>query len=295
MLEKIRNLRIKENVLGYVFILPGLIFTLMFVAYPVISSIFLSFTKWKGRGDINFTGLSNYINMFTKDLFFKTALKNSILFSLGAALGTVLLGFIFAVIIDLKVPLHKFFKFVFFLPVVISIVSTSLLWLRILDPYGLLNTLLTKLHMEGLEQIWLGNPKIALLLIIIVTIWQYNGFPMIFFLAGMQNIDEGIYEAAKIDGASTIRRVFTITIPLLKNVFAIILTLQLIFTLKVFDVVWIMTNEGPAGSTAVLGTQLYVNAFHANKFGYASVISVILFILAIIFSIIYIKVSGYRE
>jgi raffinose/stachyose/melibiose transport system permease protein len=164
-----------------------------------------------------------------------------------------------------------------------------------LDPYGLLNTILGVLGLEQLQLVWLGNRNTAMLAIVFMTVWQFSGFPMIFFLAGMQNIDPELYESAEIDGASTMRRIFSITIPLLKHVFSIIFMLQLIFSFKVFDIVWITTQGGPAGATEVLGTHLYQDAFRKNAFGYASVISVIMFSVATILSIIYIRVSGYVQ
>ena len=292
---RINKKNLLEFITGYSFILPGIILILIFIAFPAIASILLSFTKWKGYGDFNFVGLKNFIKMFTADRFFYVALKNSIIFSVFTTIGTVGIGFILAVIIDLKVKFWKFYRFIYFLPVVVSVIPLALLWVRMFDPYGLINNILGKMNLEQLQRVWLGEPDIAFFIIIIVTIWQYSGFPMIFFLAGMQNINEEIYEAARIDGASTIQRIFRITVPLLRNVFSIIIMLQLIFSFKVFDIVWAMTQGGPAGSTEVLGTHLYQVAFRQMQFGYGSVVAVIMFLVSIIFAIVYIRVSGYRK
>lgn len=284
-----------ENLTGFSFVLPLIIFIIIFLLYPIIASLVLSFFKWKGYGEIDFVGIQNFIKMFTVDRYFPTAINNSIIFSITATLGTILVGFILAVLIDLKIFLWKVYRFIFFLTVILTVVVTGMLWLRIFDPYGLLNSLLDALNFTNLSRPWMGDANIAFGIIVFVTIWQYSGFTMIFFLAGMQNIEEDIYEAARIDGASTFRRIKSITIPLLKNVFAVITMLQLIFSFKVFDIVWVMTAGGPAGGTEVLGTYLYQVAFRKSQFGGGSVIAVIMFLLALIFAFIYVRVLGYRR
>jgi len=261
----------------------------------MIQSLLLSFFKWKGYGPWIFLGFDNYIKLFTIDKNFFVALRNSIVFTIFNTIGSLLVGFILAILINLKIRFWKIYRFVFFLPVVLSGVVVSMLWLKIVDPYGLLNTFLSILHLENLQRIWLANSGLAMGIIIAVAIWWGNGYSMIFFLAGMQNIDEEIYEAAKIDGASTMRRIVSITVPLLKNVFSTLILLTVISSFKVFDIVWIITLGGPAGGTEVLGTQLYENAFRNQRFGYASVIAVIMFLISILFSIIYIKVTANNE
>ncbi len=294
-MARISKKNLSEYITGYSFILPGIIFVLTFIAFPIIASLLLSFFKWPGYGDFNFIGFKNYIKTFTADRFFYDALKNSIIFSISTTLGTVVIGFILAVIIDLKVKFWKIYRFIYFLPFVIAVVPLAFFWTRVFDPNGLANYVLGALHLEALQRTWLGETGVAMFIVILVTVWQYSGFPMIFFLAGMQNIDEEIYEAAKIDGASTFRSILVITIPLLRYVFSIIIMLQLIFSFKVFDIIWVMTRGGPAHSTEVLGTMLYQEAFGQMKFGYASVVSVVMFLVSLILAFIYVRVSGYTE
>lgn len=294
-LRKIDRKILFENITGFSFVLPLIIFIIIFLLYPIIASLVLSFFKWKGYGNISFVGVQNFIKMFTVNRHFSTAIKNSMIFSVVATSGTVIIGFLLAVVIDLKIFLWKFYRFIFFLTVIITVVVTGMLWLRIFDPYGLVNNLLIAMNLEGLQRPWMGEANVAFAIIIFVTIWQYSGFTMIFFLAGMQNIDENIYEAARIDGASTFRRVVSITIPLLKNVFAVVTMLQLIFSFKVFDIVWVMTGGGPAGGTEVLGTLLYKIAFRKSQFGSGSVIAIIMFLLAAVFAFIYIRTLGYQK
>lgn len=287
--------RILEYIFGYSFIVPAVGFIILFIAYPLIQSIILSFFEWNGMSEWEFTGINNYIKMLTSNRYFFTSLKNSIIFAIGTTSGTIIVGFVLAVLIDFRIKFWKVYRIVFFLPFVLSIVVVSILWLKVVDPYGILNSILGFFNLESLQRVWLSDPKIAITIVILVSIWQYSSFPMLFFLAGMQNIDEELYEAAKIDGASTARRIFSITMPLLKNVFSILIIMQLIFAFKVFDIIYIMTGGGPSGQTEVLGTLLYRSAFKLRDFGSASVIAVVMLIVAIVFSLIYIKVSGYSK
>lgn len=292
---KLKKKDLLEYSVGYLFVVPAVIFILLFIAYPMIQSVILSFFNWNGVSEWKFVGIKNYINMFMGNRYFLTALKNSILFSISATAGTIIVGFILAVLIDFKIKFWKTYRIVFFLPFVFSIVVVSMLWLKIVDPIGILNKVLEVLHLESLQRIWMGDPNSAMIIIIITTIWQYSSFPMLFFLAGMQNIQEELYEAAKIDGASTARRIFSITLPLLKDVFSVLIIIQLIASFKVFDIIYVMTGGGPAGQTEVLGHLLYKTAFRLHEFGSASVLAVIMLIVAMIFSILYIRISGYGK
>ena len=244
---------------------------------------------------MKFSGLSNFVEMFTEDRYFYTALKNTFVFATVATAGTVSIGFLLAVAIDLRVHLWKLYTVVFFLPYALSIAAVSMLWLKIFEPYGLINNVLMRLDLGRFAAPWFENPNTGLAIMLLVSIWQYSSFPMIFFLAGMQSIDQGIYESSKIDGASTVRQIVSITIPLLRNVFSILVVMQLIFSFRVFEIVWIMTAGGPSGGTEVLGTLLYRYSFRFLKFGYASVLAMIAISVAVILSLVYRKVSGYEK
>lgn len=294
-LLRLRKKDLSEYVTGYLFVLPVVVFILAFIAYPLVQSLLLSFYEWDGIGPWEYVGLKNYIKMFAKDRYFWTALTNSFKYSLGASTGLFVVGFVLAVIIDLRVRFWRSYRFIFFLPITISTAVVSLLWLRILDPYGVLNTLFEVLNLESLQHAWLANPSLALGVIVFIVIWQHSGFPMIVFLAAMEMIDESIYESAEIDGASTIRRIVSITIPMMKNAFAIVALLLLISTFKAFDIIWIMTRGGPVGSTEVLGTHLYQTGIWANRYGYSSVIAIVIFLVALLLSLLYTRVSGYKS
>jgi raffinose/stachyose/melibiose transport system permease protein len=285
----------KESLLDTLFIVPAVVFILFFILWPIIQSLALSFYKWDGVGPWEFVGINNYIKMFTRDKFFYLALKNTTIFTVVTTIGEMAIGLTLAILIDLGIRGWKAFRFIFFLPVALSQVAISLLWVKIYARDGLINSFLGVIGLETLQRVWLGDARYALWCVCLVSIWQYGGWHMIFFLAGMQGIDPQIYESAKIDGASTIRRIFSITLPLLKNVFFIITILSLILGFKNFDLVYVLTTGGPAHATEVLTTQVYQHAFDVLRFGYASVLAVILVVISLIFSLFYIKVTGYRK
>jgi len=287
--------KIKKYSMGTMFILPAIIMILLWVAYPLVQTITLSFFEWKGYGPWEFVGISHYIKMFTAEEYFLKSLTNSAIYALTVTAGTILIGFFLALAIDFRVSGWKFYRIVFLLPMVLMSVAASMMWVKILEPNGLLNGVLEGLHLDFLTRAWLGDPKTALASVIVATIWQWSAWPMLFILAGLGNIDNDIYEAAKIDGASTFRRVISITLPLIKNVLIVVFMLQLIYTFRSFDLVWIMTRGGPGYTTEILGTLLYKSAFAYQKFGYASVIAVIMVAISAILAVFYIRSSGYSR
>ncbi len=282
-----------EGVLSWIMLSPAIIIISMFIIFPSIQSIVLSFFKWDGFTDWKFVGLDNFIKMFTRDPFFYQSFINTIIFQLGATFGTVIVGFILAVLIDLKIKLWRAYRVIFFLPYVLAQFAVATIFRNIFIPDGLANTILGRLGMEPI--LWFGIPWVAKVVMILVSIWQYSSFPMVFFLAGMQNIDEQIYEAAEIDGATKLQRIIKITLPMLKNILSIVIIMQLILSFKVFTYVYVMTDGLPAGQTHVIGTLLYRYAFRLSQFGYSSVLSIVMLIIAIIFAIIYLRISGYSN
>ena len=290
-----KSRRLVESYVGWALVLPALLFIAVFLLYPVIRSSIMPFFRWDGITDMKFSGLSNFVEMFTEDRYFYTALRNTFVFSAVATVGTVTIGFLLAAAIDSRVLLWKLYTIVFFLPYALSIAAVSMLWLKIFEPSGLLNHVLNHLGLDRFAVPWFDNPNTGLGIMLLVSIWQYSSFPMIFFLAGMQSIDQEIYESSKLDGASTVRQIVSITIPLLKNVFSILVVMQLIFSFRVFEIVWIMTAGGPSGGTEVLGTLLYRYSFRFLKFGYASVLSLIAVTVAVALSFVYRRVSGYEN
>lgn len=277
----------KLQKIGFVFSLPSILFFIFFVSIPVLFTIVLTFAEWKGfqLSDIKFIGLNNYVELFKDKVFFKSLINTSIF----VALTTICLnffGFLGALIIDTKIPGTKFLKNAVFLPVLLSPIIIGIMWSRMLDAFGIINKILQSIHIIKLPILFLGSEKMALYTIIIATIWQFTGYDMLIYYAGLQGIPKDIIEAARIDGASERKVILKIIIPTLSPVITIAMLLNIIGGYKVFDIVYVMTAGGPNRASEVLATYLFQQAFRFNNMGYASVIAVIIIILSLIISVI---------
>jgi raffinose/stachyose/melibiose transport system permease protein len=271
------------------FIAPALMIYSILWIIPIIISFGFGFTDWKGFGPIQLNGISNYMELF-QDTRFYLALKNNLIYAFFSIFVTVSLGLLLALIIDnIKVG-KSFFRNILFMPMVLAWIAVGLLWKWIFNPsFGLVNEVLKAFNISSYGINWLGDSHLILYPIIIVAIWKSFGYAMVIFLAGLQDIPEELTEAAYIDGAGKLQTTFKIIIPLLKPVMSVVLILTLIDAFRVFDVFIIMGSQGAAGYTEVLSTYLFKNAFDYNRFGYASSIAVIQFLIVIIISITYLK------
>lgn len=277
----------KLQKIGFVFSLPSILFFIFFVSIPVLFTIVLTFAEWKGfqLSDIRFIGLNNYLELFKDKVFFKSLINTSIF----VALTTIFLnffGFMGALIIDTKIRGTKFLKNAVFLPVLLSPIIIGIMWSRMLDAFGIINKILQSMHIIKLPILFLGSEKMALYTIIIATVWQFTGYDMLIYYAGLQGIPKDIIEAARIDGASERKVILKIIIPTLSPVITIAMLLNVIGGYKVFDIVYVMTAGGPNRASEVLATYLFQQAFRFNNMGYASVIAVIIIILSLIISVI---------
>ena len=287
------NKNLKLKLFPYLLILPGVILLVLFITYPVILNLVNAFFEWNGsiNSEKIFVGFDNFIQLLDNELFL-IALKNTFLFGLLIVFGTVIIGFILASVINKKVKGWQFYRFAFFSTVAVSQVVVGILWYAIYGPVnGLLNKFLDLLNLSSLRQIWLGDPKIALVCIAVVVIWQFSGFTMIFFLAGFKNISPELYDSAKIDGADYFRYVLYIAIPVMKNIIAVVIMLMLISSFKTFDIIWVMTMGGPIDATQVLSSVIYIHLFIFRQVGPASAISVITLIFALMFSLVYLRLA----
>jgi ABC-type sugar transport system permease subunit len=281
--------QIRRNYIAYLFLTPAFFLMIVFLAVPLIQSLILSFYQWNGINQRTWVGLENFRRLLTDDSVFLLALKNNTFFSLSTTTGTVVLGFLLALAIERRVRGWRFFKVAYFLPVMMSTTVVGLLWGRLFDPvFGPINTLLKSLGWQQPPD-WLGDPNLALFSTIGVSIWQYAGFPMIIFLAAIESIPAEIHDAATLDGVTWFQRATRIILPLVMNVVAVIVMLQLIFSFKVFDIVWAMTTGGPGDASNVLGIYLYRTAFRYTQFGYGSAIAVMMFLIIFILSMVYLR------
>lgn len=270
----------KKTVIFFLF--PALLFYTIFLILPACQTIFLSFFKWKGVGGtvFKFYGFKNYQQVFT-DRTFGLSVKNLFHF-LVVSLGTQLpLGFILAYIVSLQLKGHKFFKLIFFLPAVLSVTAISLMWRMILaGNYGLVNTLLTDIGLESWARSWLTDPKICFTVITLINTWLQVGVTFIILLTGIISIPGEIMEAADIDGANTMDKVFKITIPILKNIIGVCTVLIVTNTMKSFDLVYVLTSGsfGPGDINQIPTGLMYITSFIGENFGNGSVIAVFIMV-----------------
>lgn len=270
---------------GYLFILPALLFFAAFLLYPLLHTIYLSLTEWAGFDlkKITFVGFENY-KLVPPDWIFWKSLRNTMYFVAGTTICQNLLGLGLAIFLNNNARFTRLMRTIVFIPVLLSPVIVGVMWSRIFDPFGILNQILEKLGLIKIPIFWLGDRRMAMVSLIGATVWQWTGYDMILYLTGLQQIPEELYEAAMIDGANRRQLFRRITLPLLKGVSTMVILLNLIGGVRVFDIVYVMTKGGPNHNTEVLATHLYEVAFWFNKMGYASVIAVIILLISLVFA-----------
>lgn len=270
------------------FLLPSLIGFIFFIFLPIITMICLSFTNYSGGFNLSFIGLDNFIVMLSNATFRK-ALQNTVVFTVITVVLQLLLGFVFAIFLNRKILGGAFFRAVIFLPVILSNIAVSLVFMLILHPSkGPLNGFLLSLGLSG--GTWLTSPDTALITIALVAVWQSFGYYMVLFLSGLQTINPDLYEAGEIDGANRFQQLIHITIPMLSPTTFFCVIMAIINSFKVFDQVFAMTGGqlggGPAQSTTVLVFDIYQRAFTHLEMGYASAEATILLAIVLIITII---------
>ncbi len=272
--------RIWEYRWCYIFLLPSLSVYLMFLLWPLVASIYYSFFDWNGFGEWPeyWIGLRNYLDII-KDSYFWNALKNTFHFVFFQNLIKLPLSlFIAWVLNNPKLKGSNFYRALFFLPVVSSTAIIGIVLTFILSPFnGPLNEILMKIGLLNFPVDWLGSVSTAMWMIILVETWHMAGQYIVYWLAGLQSIPDELYEAARVDGANSWQTFFYITIPALKPVAIIITLLGVVNSLRVFDIVQVMTGGGPSFATDVVTTFIYRNGFGSSitKVGYASAAAVL--------------------
>jgi raffinose/stachyose/melibiose transport system permease protein len=266
------------------FLMPALILYGAFLAYPIISSLYLSFFKWNGfaTSPKEFAGLDNYIYEFTEDPVFWTAFTNTLIWVVLSLLIPTSLGLLMAVALNRKLFARNFMRSVFYIPAVLASIAVATMWRWIYNPtLGLLNSFLEGIGLGSWAQQWIGNPNIALYSVFIAFVWQTAGFNMVLFLAGLQSVPAELVDAAKVDGATPWQTFRNVTWPALQPTTAVVVVLTIISSLKVFDLIVGMTGGGPAQSTQVLALWSYSQSFSNHNFGEGNALATILLILTL--------------
>ncbi len=280
MKKFIENLTNNPKFAGYVFILPAIVGTIIFIIIPVLCSFGLSFTKWDLLSPIQFVGFSNYKMLFIEPLFYKI-LWNTVVFALSTSIFGVIIPLILACILNSKIRGSEFYKTAYFLPFITPMIVIGIVWEWIFDPnIGLLNNIL-RLHVN-----WLYDPNFAMTALIIVSVWKLIGYNMIIFLSALSGVSQSLFEAAKIDGANPYQTFKNITIPLLSPSIFFVVIITAINSFQIFDLIYLMTEGGPLDSTNVLVYAIYKNAFEYFNIGKASAIAYVLFSIILVLTLI---------
>lgn len=273
-----------DKILPYLLISPYLIIYVVFILVPLVWVLFLSFTNYSAMNPGEWVGLENYRRMLADNTFF-FALRNTGLYWIFTVIPGMAIGLIVANFLSLKLKATPLFRGLIYLPGVMSGVGVAMTWLWLYDPRnGPINKVLEILGITGRD--WLSDPAFALPAIIIVGIWIGIGFSMIIYLAGLQGIPEQLYEAASIDGASNLRQFFIIKIPLLKPITFFLFIINTITSFQVFDIVYIMTNGGPANRTTTIVNEIVKRGFEDFAMGYASALAICLLVITLLFTVV---------
>jgi multiple sugar transport system permease protein len=266
-------------------LVPAAVLMLVFLIVPILLTFVLAFTNARliSPTPAKFIAFDNFARLFTSDTFW-SSLRNTVIFAIVIVPCQSAVALAMALLVNVKMRGVNFFRTIYFLPVVTSIVVVSMLWLFLYQPNGLINAMLAKVGVQGPD--WLGNPHTALLAIIVLSIWQACGMHMVIWLSGLQTIPAELYEAADIDGAGTWQKFAHVTWPSLRQTRTFILITITIAAFALFSQVNIMTQGGPLDSTSTLVFQAVRTGFAQQQTGYASAISLVFFVLVLVVSLI---------
>ena len=281
----------RSQALGIAFIIPTLAFIIVFIAYPVLYNIFLSFTDARLlKNDISFIGFDNYARIFS-DLRFLRYAKNTAVWTVTSVIGQLALGFAIALLINRKQSNTGVRSFML-IPYVVPAVAIALVtkWVTNGD-YGIVSWWLQDAGIIEHRQSPLAIPGAAMAVLVIINIWRSYPFPMLIYWATLRGIDKELYEAAEIDGAGSFKKFLYITIPHLRNTTIVLAVLRIVWTATYFDLIWLVTGGGPAGSTTHLPIMIYQASFGTFQTGYASSLSVLLGLCLFVCVIFYVRKS----
>ncbi len=278
----------KNKIAIFLFLLPALILFVGIIIVPIIMSAYWSLQDWNGFTDMKFVGFENYVKLFTsKAISFPKALGNVFMYAGLSVFVQLPFSLLLALLLAKGRRGSRSFLSIYFIPVIMSTVVIGQLWLKIYNPdYGILNVALKSMGLDTWAKVWLGDRGTALMASFIPTLWQYTGYHMLLMYAGIRNVPPEIKEAALIDGASEWQINFRIIIPMIKPVLRVCAIISITGALKIFDLIYILTNGGPAHATEVPSTLLVDMLFLRNSYGMGSAIAIILILMCFFFAIL---------
>lgn len=275
---------------AFLFLSPWLAGFLLFTLGPMVASLWFSFTRFTGTALPVFVGLDNYVTLFTTDPKFWRSLGITFFYALVAVPLGLVLGFLLAWLLNLKIPFMKFWRTVYYMPSVISGVVVAILWRGLFDEkHGIVNYVLSWFGIQG--PAWLLNPEFAIAALILISIWGVGG-GMIIYLAGLQSIPTSLYEAADLDGAGAWQRLVRVTLPMMSPVIFYNLIIGIIACFQYFTEPWILTKGGPDDATLFYNIYLYKNAFQYSAMGFASAMAWVLFLIVLVLTALVFKSSS---
>ena len=281
---------------GWLFVLPALAVYAYFVIYPFFYSIYYSLTDWDGAQPVkHFIGLANYHRLLSDTLMWQALWHNVIWVCIGT-ISPIVLGLLLGVSLWMGVKGRLIFRTVYFLPVILSEVVIAIIWNWIYHPlFGAVNQLLDLIGLGSWSRGWLGDPTWALYALLGAAIWAYYGFCFVIIMAGLQNVDVTLVEAATIDGANGWQRFWYVIVPQLSNVLTMIIAYTLIGGFSVFGIVFVMTQGGPGTATQVIATYTYRKAFQESQVGYGAALSMVMTVLSLVTSYVFIRLRERQE
>ncbi|MEM7028215.1 MAG: sugar ABC transporter permease [Chloroflexota bacterium] len=275
-----------HKITPYLFILPMLVGLVLFRFGPILASFLISFTEWRGTRNPVYLGLGNYAELLNSDVFWEV-LNNTFLFAGLFVPGTMFLGLLLALLANQPLKGIAFFRGVYYLPAITSMVAVALVWNWIFaSRFGILNHVLRTYADIADPPRWLSDSSTALYVLVIVSIWKSAGLPMMVYLAGLKGIPRHLYESAKIDGANTWQMFRHITLPVLTPVTFFILIITLFDAFGTFEVTFAMTQGGPLNSSTTLPFYIYQNSFQFARYGLSSSLAYVLMIVVVILTAI---------
>ncbi len=287
------NFYTRRKLLGVIFILPTILFLVVFILYPVLSNLFLSLTDaCLTKKNYNFIGFENYLKLFTNKMFLKYS-WNTLVWTFFSVIGQLVLGLGLAMLINYQTIGGPFLRGFLLIPYVVPAVALALITKWIFNgDYGIASKWLQNIGLIDYKQSPLALPGGAMAVLIFVNIWRSYPFPMLIYWAALKGIDTELYEAAGVDGANRFQSFWFITLPQLKNTTIVLAILRIVWTATYFDLIWMVTGGGPAGSTTHLPIMIYQSSFGTFRIGYASAISILLGIVLFVCIIYYVRKSG---
>ncbi|MBI2702963.1 MAG: sugar ABC transporter permease [Mycobacterium sp.] len=280
---------------GRLFVAPNLAAVVLFMLFPLGFSLYMSLHRWDVFTPAKFVGLANFRQLFTSDPLFLIAMRNTVIYTLGTVVPTVLISLVVAGVLNRKVRGIGIFRTIVFLPLAISSVVMAVVWQFVFNTdNGLLNIMLGWVGIGPIP--WLVEPHWAMVSLCMVSVWRSVPFATVVLLAAMQGIPETVYEAARIDGAGEIRQFVSITVPLIRGAMSFVVVISIIHAFQSFDLVYVLTgaNGGPETGTYVLGIMLFQHAFSFLEFGYASALAWVVFAILLVLTVLQLRITRRR-